>query len=225
MIIVIRTVILYITVVSSLRLMGKKQIGQLEPSELAIAIMISELATMPLSDDATPLLHGIIPVFILAASEITVSAISMKSGKLRRLIAGHPTVIVKDGEILFNSLKSLRFSADDLIMEMRLNGISRFSDIQYAVLETNGQVSFILTKKASPPTARDLQLKVNEEFLPFPVITEGKINPEYLKLIGRGEGWLKKEMKKLGIPGAEKLLLLTAAHSGIDYFLLKDDSI
>lgn len=223
MITIIRTVILYITVVSALRLMGKKQIGQLEPSELAIAIMISELASTPLSNDGTPLLNGIIPVFILAATEIIISAITMKSVKIRRVISGHPTVIVRDGEILFISLKNLRYSYDDLIMEMRLNGISKFSDIQYAILETNGQISFILNKKNSPPTASDMQLKLKEERLPFPVISDGRIRAEYLSLINRGEGWLKKEMKAIGIDNAKSVLILTASHNGIDYFKLREE--
>ena len=220
MIIVIRTLILYIVVVTSLRLMGKKQIGQLEPSELAIAIMISEIASIPLATNDTPLLNGIIPIFVLAATEMILSFVILKSKIIRKLVVGHPTVIVKDGRILENSLRSLRYTTDDLLIEMRTNGIADFDEISYAILETNGQVSFILNKKSAPPTSKDLKLSLKEEPLAFPVITKGSINRPYLKCIDRDESWLYRHMAHHNLD-LSKILILTANHDDIKFVQLE----
>lgn len=221
MIIIIRTLILYISVITALRLMGKKQIGQLEPSELAVSIMISEIASLPLTSTDTPLINGIIPVFILAASEILLSVLVLKTKKIRKLITGHPTIILKNGVILTDALKKLRYTTDDLIVEMRTNGISDFNDISYAILETNGQVSFILKKGSEPPNAKDLNLKLKEDFLAFPVITKKKINKEYLRIIERNEEWLFKELNRKSLK-LNELLILTANHEGIKFYQKED---
>ncbi len=220
MIIVIRTLILYFVVITALRLMGKKQIGQLEPSELAIAIMISEIASIPLATNDTPLLNGIIPIFVLAATEIVLSVIILKSKTIRKLVVGHPTIIVKDGKILEDSLRKLRYTTDDLLIEMRTNGISDFDEISYAILETNGQVSFILNKKSTPPTAEDLKLFLKEESLAFPVITKGSINKPYLKCIERNESWLYKQLAHHNLD-INKILILTANHNSIKFVQLE----
>lgn len=221
MIIVIRTLILYIIVITSLRIMGKKQIGQLEPSELAIAIMISEIASIPLATNDTPLLNGIIPIFVLAGAEIIMSVVILKCKFLRKIIVGHPSIIVKDGKILENTLRKLRYTTDDLLIEMRINGISDFSEISYAILETNGQVSFILNKDSIPPTAKDLELSLKDDPLAFPVITKGSINSDYLKCINRDESWLYKQLALHNLD-IHKILILTANNKSIKFIQLED---
>ena len=210
MIIIIRTIITYIFVMFSLRFMGKKQIGELEPSELTVAIMISELSTIPLSSKDVPLLNGIIPVLILASIEIIVSIIILKTIRIRKFITGTPCIIVEKGILKEEVLKNTRFTTDDLLEEMRINGIINISEIQYAFLETGGQVSFILNKMDSPPTFRDLNMNVKEDYLPFPVINKGIVLKENLRIIGKDEEWLKKELKKKKITDFKKLLLVTA---------------
>ena len=217
MILVIRTLILYLTVIFSLRFMGKKQIGQMEPSELTVAIMISELATIPLSESNIPLLNGIVPVLVLATIEILVSIAVIKSLTVRKLITGKPVIIVEMGKIKEDVLKSTRFTTDDLMAEMRLKGVSSINDIQYGILETGGQVSFILTKEASPVTYRDLKNNFQESLLPFPVISKGIINKENLSIIKRDENWLLKNLKKSGYSNYKDILLLTANHKEIDF--------
>lgn len=216
MIIIIRTVILYTTVVTALRLMGKKQIGQLEPSELAIAIMISEIASIPLASNDTPLLNGIIPILVLAAIEILLSFFVMKSVTVRKIITGHPTVIIKDGVIMEKSLGNLRYTIDDLLVEMRAKGIADLSQVSYAILETNGQVSFIQKKADASLTPRQMNITAKDESPAFPVITERNINYEYLDLIGKDEEWLFSQLKKKNL-SIDKIFILTADNESIKF--------
>lgn len=217
MIIIIRTAILYFIVIFSLRLMGKKQIGQLEPSELTVAIMISELATIPLSESGIPLLNGIIPVFILATIEILVSILVIKSIRFRKLVTGKPVIIIEKGVLNEKILRSTRFTTDDLLAEMRLKGVSNITDIQYGILETGGQVSFILTKENTPITFKDLNIKIEDDLLPFPIVNKGILLKENLETIKRSEKWLKNRLEEMGYDDYKDILLLMANHKEIKF--------
>lgn len=217
MILIIRTFILYFVVIFSLRFMGKKQIGQMEPSELTVAIMISELATIPLSESNIPLINGIIPVLILAAIEIFVSIFVIKSLRFRKLITGKPVIIVEHGTLNEEVLRNTRFTTDDLLSEMRLKGISDINDIQYGILETGGQVSFILKKENSPITFKDFNLTPKEDLLAFPVVNKGCLVDENLKIIKRDEKWLNKKLREKGYKNFKDILLLTANHNEIKF--------
>ncbi len=206
---IIKTIILYFSVIISLRLMGKKQIAQLEPAELTVAIMMSELATIPLSEPDIPILNGIIPVLILGAIEIFVSALVIKSLKFRRLITGQPIVIVQNGMIKEEALKSTRFTTDDLLCEMRLNGVAKVSDILYAILETGGRVSFFLNNNAP---------QENSGPVSFPIVSKGALMEKNLKTIGKNENWLTNQLKKLQCENTKDILLLTASTEGVTFF-------
>ena len=221
MILVIRTFILYFLVMFSLRFMGKKQIGQMEPSELTVAIMISELATIPLSETGIPLLNGIVPVLILSAIEILISILVIKSLKFRKLVTGKPVIIVEKGILNEEVLRNTRFTTDDLLTEMRLKGVSNITDIQYAILETGGQVSFILNKENSPITFKDLNINVKEDFMPFPVISKGVLLKENLSIISRDEKWLNNKLKEKGYNDYSQILLLMANHKEIKFIQKK----
>ena len=201
----------------SLRFMGKKQIGQMEPSELTVAIMISELATIPLSETGIPLLNGIVPVLILSAIEILISILVIKSLKFRKLVTGKPVIIVEKGILNEEVLRNTRFTTDDLLTEMRLKGVSNITDIQYAILETGGQVSFILNKENSPITFKDLNINVKEDFMPFPVISKGVLLKENLSIISRDEKWLNNKLKEKGYNDYSQILLLMANHKEIKF--------
>ncbi|MBE7015124.1 MAG: DUF421 domain-containing protein [Ruminococcaceae bacterium] len=222
MILVIRTFILYFLVMFSLRFMGKKQIGQMEPSELTVAIMISELATIPLSETGIPLLNGIVPVLILSAIEILISILVIKSLKFRKLVTGKPVIIVEKGILNEEVLRNTRFTTDDLLTEMRLKGVSNITDIQYAILETGGQVSFILNKENSPITFKDLNINVKEDFMPFPVISKGVLLKENLSIISRDEKWLNNKLKEKGYSDYSQILLLMANHKEIKFIQKKE---
>ena len=148
----IRTMILYVLVVVSMRIMGKRTIGELQPNELVLAIMISDLASIPMQSTDAPLLTGIIPILTLIAVEVFLSYASLKSRKFRVLLCGEPTEIIKDGRINEKHMQDLRFSRSDLLEELRQWGCDDVSEVKRAVLETNGQLSVILKESYQPYT-------------------------------------------------------------------------
>jgi len=158
----LRTLFLYIIVVTGMRIMGKRQIGEMQPSELVVAIMISDLATIPMQDVAIPLFSGVIPILTLIVMEILLSWISLKNKKFRRLMTGKPNVIIHNGKILKEEMKNLRFNTDDLNEQLRIQGYTGISDINFAILETNGQLSVIPKPKNKPATAEDVK-KANKK--------------------------------------------------------------
>ncbi len=173
-IVLIRTIILYLLVILSMRLMGKKQIGELEPFELAITIMISELASLPMQDSRIPLLHGIVPILTLLIVQTMLSIVQLKSEKLRSIITGEPSLLIENGKINFKELKNQRFSINDMMEELRLQGYYDLQSVEYAILETSGQLSIIPKTEESPVTKKDLSLQTTQERLPVTLILDGK---------------------------------------------------
>ena len=159
----IRTVILYILVVVGLRIMGKRQIGEMQPSELVVAIMISDLATIPMQETGIPIFSGIIPIFTLIIMEILLSQFSLKNKKFRRLMSGKPNVIIHNGKLIKSEMKKIRFNKDDLKEQLRIQGYTGIKNIHFAILETNGQLSII-------PKAQNKQSNTEDE----QNITDGK---------------------------------------------------
>lgn len=213
-ILMIRTVILYILVVIILRLMGKRQVGEMEPFELVIAIMVSELAALPMQDIRIPLIHGVIPIVTLLIVQLTITLLEMKSEKASAIITGTPSIIIKNGEINIQELKNQRLSYDDLIEEIRLNGYFNISDIQYAILETSGQISVMPKNCAAPVSRGDLNLNINEEILPITLVLDGKLNEHNLKLANKDKDWLIHQLKAKNIDSIEDAFLVTIDSRG-----------
>lgn len=159
----LRTVILYLLVVIGLRIMGKRQIGEMQPSELVVAIMISDLASIPMQDIGIPLLSGVIPIFTLIIMEIALSQISLKSRKFRRILTGKPSVIIHNGKMLREEMEKIRFNTDDLKEQLRIQGYVKTDDIQFAILETNGQLSIIPKPKKQQSTVEDVKNSSKEK--------------------------------------------------------------
>ncbi|WP_434303517.1 DUF421 domain-containing protein [Clostridium botulinum] len=220
-IVLIRTIILYLLVILSMRLMGKKQIGELEPFELAITIMISELASLPMQDSRIPLLHGIVPILTLLILQNLFSLIQLKSEKIRSLINGEPSILIEKGEIDFQELKNQRFNINDLMEELRLQGYYDLENIEYAILETSGQLSIIPKTEESPVTKKDLSLQATQERLPVTLILDGKINKKNLKLIKKDEKWLENKLKKDNISSYDELLIAILNSKGNLYYQKK----
>ncbi len=153
----IRTIILYLLVITGLRIMGKRQIGEMQPSELVVAIMISDLATIPMQDVGIPLFSGIIPIFTLIVMEILLSQLSLKNKKFRRIMTGKPNVVIHNGKILKSEMKKIRFNMDDLNEQLRIQGYTGIKDINFAILETNGQLSIIPKPKNKQATVEDVE--------------------------------------------------------------------
>ena len=191
----LRTIFLYLLVVASFRLMGKRQIGELQPSELAIAIMISELASIPMQDKNIPLLTGILPILTLIITEIIISYITLKNKRLRDIFSGTPSILIHKGKIVEQEMEKLRFTLDDLNEQLRCMNYPNIANIEYAILETNGQLSVIPKAEMDTVTLSDLNITPKHAAaLPYTIIEDGKLKRENLKKSGKDENWLQKQL-------------------------------
>ena len=190
-----------------MRMMGKKQIGELEPFELVIALMISELATFPMQDIRIPILHAIIPIITLLFLQVATSLLELKSEKARKILTGTPSILIKNGKIDIAELRYQRFNINDLLEELRLKGYFNLSDIQYAILETSGELSILPKTEQSNATKADLNIVTTQEVLPVPLIMDGNINHKNLKLLDKDEAWLNKLLKKNNISDAKDVFI------------------
>lgn len=215
---IIRTTILYLIVVLVLRLMGKRQIAQLQPFELVIILMISELAAVPSEDIAIPLFSGLLPVLVLFLLGFTISQITLKSEKARAFICGTPTLLIYKGQILENELRKLRYSLSDLLEQLRAKDMSSIADVEYAILETNGQLSVIPKSMKRPATPEDLSLQLPRENLAYTLIMDGIVQHKNLPRASVTEAWLKQELQKAGINDFRQVLIAGIDSKGQLYF-------
>lgn len=210
----IRTIILYILVVLALRLMGKRQIGQLQPSELVVAMMLSELATIPVENVGIPLSAGIIPIFTLIIAETTFSFLTLKSRKIRKILSGTPTILIAKGRILEDEMERLRFNIDDLMEELRTNGYANISDIEYAIIESNGNLSVVPRSNKRPLTPEDLNLSPAYEGLPYLLVSDGVINQKEMEDAGVTVEWLLGRLNEYHIHDIEDVFIAIVDSSG-----------
>lgn len=225
LVLVIRTLILYITVIMSLRIMGKRQIGELQPSELVVAIMISDLASVPMQAIDIPLLSGIIPVLTLIVAEVIMSFISLKSKKFRKFITGEPSIIIYDGKINQKELNRLRFNINDLLEELRTNSCHNIADVAVAVLETNGKLSVIPKDYARPVTVEDLNVEnPRHDGLPYTLISDGIINYEELLRGNKTEAWLMKKLEQHNIHKISDVFIASLDVEGELYIQMMEGS-
>lgn len=205
----IRTLILYFLVVTAIRIMGKRQIGEMQPSELVVAIMISDLASIPMQQVDIPLLSGVVPVLTLLVAEVSMSFLCLKSSKIRRLFTGEPSIVIYKGEVLEGELRKLRFSLADLTEQLRISGCGGIADVQTAVLETNGQLSVIKKTALRPVTTGDMRLaNIGDDELPCMLIADGEINRSELVRAGKGEQWLSEELARRGIKSVREVFFM-----------------
>lgn len=190
-----RTIILYIFVTLGIRLMGKRQIGEMQPNELVVTLLISEIAAIPLQDTSQPILNGVVAIFMLVILEILISVISMKSLFMRKIMNGKSAVIIKNGVIDQQMMKSVRMTVLDLVELLRGQNVFDISTVAFAVLEVNGNLSVLLKSSEQPATAADLNVKKDKALLPLPVISDGKIIKESLEAIGTDECAVRKMLK------------------------------
>ncbi|MBP2071209.1 DUF421 domain-containing protein [Thermoanaerobacterium butyriciformans] len=207
LIIFFRTLILYFLVVVVMRIMGKQQIGQLQPYELVVAIMIADLVAVPMQNKGIPLLTGIIPIFTLLISQLFLSYISMKSLRGREMICGKPTVLIDKGKILTKELQKERYNINDLLEELRVMGYPNIADVEYAILETNGCLSVIPKVDKRPVTPNDLNLTPQYEGLPLPIIIDGKIIHKNMEMANVDMKWLNDQLKMWNVNNIENIIL------------------
>ena len=170
-----RTLILYILIIFTMRILGKRQIGELQPAELVITILLSEIIVIPMQDTEIPLVNTLIPVFVLSGFEMLVSFIGMKSIKFRSVMQGNPVIVIRDGKLNAKKLKELRFTTDDLAEALRKKDIFDISEVQYAIVETDGTLSVLLKKENQPATKSELKINTPKSSLPCIVISDGRI--------------------------------------------------
>lgn len=223
-VIILRTFILYLVVVVALRIMGKRQIGELQPSELVVAIMISDLASVPMQTIDIPLITGILPVLTLVVSEIGMSFLTLKSKKARKIITGEPNILIYDGHINENEMERLRFNINDLVEELRINNYFNIADIEVAVLETNGQISIVPKPDARPVTIRDMGIKKPQsDGLVYLLISDGELNKNELVRAGKNEQWLKKQLKAKGIERINSVFIASLDMNGKLFIQMKGE--
>lgn len=208
-----RTVILYFLIMIGLRLMGKRQIGELEPSELVLTMMISDLATVPMQDFGIPLLAGVIPILILLSLTLLMSQLSLLNLRFRALMCGTPAILIRNGKLQQAAMRKNRYTLDELLEQLRGQGCLSVEEVQYAVLENSGQLSVLPWARAKPPTAEDLGLTLEEDSLPTVLINDGRVLRNNLRLCGRDEVWLQKILKQEHCTTKE-VFLLTVDENG-----------
>ena len=210
-----RTVILYFLIMTGLRLMGKRQIGDLEPGELVLTMMISDLATVPMQDFGIPLLAGVIPILTLLALSMLLSQLSLSSLRFRRLACGAPSVLIREGVVQQEAMRKNRYTLDELLEELRGQGITDVEEVKYAVLENSGQLSVLPWTRKRPPTAEDLGLKMEEDVtLPLVLVNDGRLIRRNLEARGLDETWLREALRKEGLSSHREAFLLTLDERG-----------
>ena len=204
---VYRTIILYIAVIISIRLMGKRQIGDMQPSDLVITLLISEIAAMPLQDTDQPILFGVSAIFTIVLIEILVSLISLKSFVVRKMLSGSSAILIRDGVIDQKELKKVRMTVLDLVEMLRGQQVFNIEDVSFAVLETGGSLSVLLKSKQQPATVGDIKVSKPPAELPLPVVSDGKILTDSLKKLGVKEDEVVVRLAKKGIRAADVFLM------------------
>ena len=192
----IRAIILYIVVLVVMRLMGKREIGQLQPFELAISIMIADLAAVPMSELGIPISNGIIPILALLVMYMLISILNMKSVNFRKIMSGKPAMLIYRGKINEEALRKESITINELQERLRVDNIFNLGDVEYAILETNGELTVIQKPEKRTLTPQDLNITPEYEGIPYDLVVEGKIMHDNLKTLGKDEIWLKKELKK-----------------------------
>ena len=221
-VIFLRTLIVFIVVLTFMRLLGKRQLGQLELSELVTAVLISDMAAHPLQDIGIPMLNGLIPALTLFCCEILISGAAMKSVRCRAFLFGKPSILVENGRINQREMRRARVTLDELYEELRKKDITDLATIKYAILETGGSLNTILYPSETPPSAGMLGLQPEENGLPMLLINDGRLLSRNLHLRGKDEKWLTNELHKRGIESPRQVYLMTLDEKDHIYFSPKE---
>ena len=219
-----RSIVVYILVLVVMRLMGKREIGQMQPFELAISIMIADLASIPMTDIGIPISNGIIPIMGLLVMHLIISVINLKSSKIREFICGKPTILINKGKIDEEKLKRERFTLNELEEKLRSNNVMDLGDVEYAILETSGDVSVIQKPNKRNTTPEDFNIMPEYEGISYNLVIDGKVMQENLKQIGENYDWLKKQTQKFQMM-PEEALIVTINGKGSIYCQKKEKQL
>ena len=221
-IIIIRTGVIYFALLLAMRLMGKRQLGEMELSEFVVASLIADLASHPLQDIGIPIINGLVPIFTLFSFEVLIAGLSLKSIRLRTLLFGRPSVLVTRGIVDQREMHKNRFTVDELMQELRKQGMFDLSQVEYAILETDGRLNVIPFPAALPPTAEQLKVEVPDAGSALIVISDGRVISSNLKKLGYDKNWLQEELRRKGSKEPKDVYLMTVNHGGQSYIAEKE---
>lgn len=188
----LRTIVLYLILVIVIRLMGKRQIGQLEPAEFVVTMLVANLAAIPMQDGSIPLYSGLVPIVTVLGMELVLSAVSLRSIRLRKLLCGKPVILIENGRILQKNLRTTRITLDELTGHLREKDVLDLRSVQYAILETNGNLSVFPYSKDKPASAKDAGIQAKAQHLPITIISDGYLLADNLKKSGKDAAWVQK---------------------------------
>ena len=203
----VRTVILYLILIGVIRLMGKRQIGQMEPSEFVVTMRVANLASIPMQDGGIPLFSGVVPILTVLGVELVLSVCAMRSVLFRRILCGKPVILIENGNILQENLRSTRVTLDELTGHLREKDVLDLKSVQYAILETNGNLSVFLYAKEKPANAKSAGITVKNEYLPVTIIADGYLYKKNLQVAKRDEKWLQRVLQEKRSSLADTFLL------------------
>ena len=210
-----RTVALYLLLMVGLRLTGKRQLGQMEPTELVLMMLLSDLAAVPMQDFGIPLLHGAVPIITLLGLSTLISAICIRHIRFRDLVCGSPTIVIREGVIQQREMARNRLTVDELLEELRLQGVLSPSQVKYAVLETGGQLSVMLRADQQPVTPQQMALPVEDDVhLPVVIVSDGHLLEKNMAKLSLDEKWLQRQLQRHGLAHHKQVFLLTVDGTG-----------
>ena len=219
----LRTIILYLILIAVVRLMGKRQIGQMEPTEFVVTMLVANLAAIPMQDGGIPLLSGLVPILTVLGVGMILSVLSLRFVRFRRWLCGKPVILIENGKILQNNLRRTSITMDELTGHLREKDVLNINQVQFAILETDGNFSVFPYPKYRPASARDAGIEANQQFLPITIIEDGYLFRENLELSGKDDSWLSKVLQERSalISGT---WLLTVDKNDHIYFVPREDA-
>lgn len=221
LLLIIRTTILYAVTMISMRVMGKRQLGQLQPFELVVILIISEMATIGVENNGLPLLSSLLPIATITMLQIAISLINLKSERLRLIICGRPAFIIRGGEILEDEMRRLRLNTNDLLEQLRSQGYFDVAEVEYAIMETNGQLSIMPRADKRPLQPSDIDLNVPLDAPAVSLIIDGHIQHHHLQTTGHDRHWLEKKLRQYSIPAAADVFFMSVDTAGHIFCQLK----
>ena len=216
-----RGVLLYVVLLAGIRFLGKRQLGQLEPSEVAVTMLVADLASIPMQDESISIASGIVPIVAVIGTELILSFLSMRSVKIRKLLCGKPVILMENGKFLQDNMRKNRVTLDELISQLREKDVMDPSAVQFAILETGGNLSVFPYPQERPATAKEAGISAEAQCLPITIISDGRLIKDNLQKAGKDEKWLQKVLAKEKVTQKETFLL-TVDHDNNILFYKKD---
>ena len=218
-----RTIVLYTALILAIRLMGKRQIGQMEPSEFVVAMLVADLAAVPMQNNSIPLVNGLVPMLAVMGLELILSHLSLKSVRVRRLLCGKPVILIDNGKIVQENLRRTQVTLDELTGHLREKDVLDIQAVQYAILETNGNLSVFPYPAELPASAKDAGVKASKQYLPVTVVSDGRLMADNLKKAKKDGAWLRRVLQERGTT-LEGTYLLTVDERNHVYYIPKEET-